>query len=90
HKALTFMHTQARVTPMLATWFEELSSYDFEAVHRPGIQNILPDHLSRIHGELMGGDAIPDSPAIHVLATLVDDPAQRQRLIDQEHLQGHF
>ncbi|KAF9898830.1 hypothetical protein EC991_010263, partial [Linnemannia zychae] len=32
----------------MVNWLEALMSLQFDVVHRPGIANILPDHLSRI------------------------------------------
>ena len=48
HRALTFMFTQKHVNAITANWFETLLSYDFEIRHLPGIQNLLPDRLSRL------------------------------------------
>ena len=32
---------------MLIGWYDLIFDYDFAVFHRPGIQNILPDALSR-------------------------------------------
>lgn len=69
HKALIFLHTQRHLNPMLLTWFEELLEMDFEIFHRPGLDNILPDALSRIYLPFTAADfkldALPplNSPA---------------------------
>jgi hypothetical protein len=47
HAALTYLHSQSQLNPMLAGWYEDIFDHDFVIVHRPGILNILPDHLSR-------------------------------------------
>jgi transposase InsO family protein len=33
---------------MMINWLDTLLDYDFQIIHRPGIQNILPDALSRL------------------------------------------
>jgi hypothetical protein len=47
-RALTFFYTQKKLNPMLITAAETLFMYDFDIVHLPGIQNVLPDSLSRM------------------------------------------
>jgi hypothetical protein len=48
HQALVYMHSQRTLNPLLAGWLEILLDYDFSVVHRPGVRNVLPDHLSRL------------------------------------------
>jgi hypothetical protein len=48
HRALTYMNTQKELNPMMTTWLDTLFDYTFDVIHRPGINNILPDHLSRL------------------------------------------
>ncbi|KAG1256593.1 hypothetical protein G6F66_014799 [Rhizopus arrhizus] len=49
HKALTYLHTQKIANAMLINWFDTLLQYDFKVVHLPGVDNILPDTLSRLY-----------------------------------------
>lgn len=49
HRALTFLHTQKNLSPLLNTWLTTLLDYQFECVHLPGVLNILPDCLSRLY-----------------------------------------
>jgi hypothetical protein len=46
HKALVYMHEKPVLPPMMVNWMETLMSFQFDVIHRPGIANILPDHLS--------------------------------------------
>ena len=46
HRALVYLHMQKGLNPMMTAWLDMLFDYDFTIVHRPGIKNILPDHLS--------------------------------------------
>ena len=48
HRALVHLHTQPRLNAMMQSWYDTLFNYNFSVWHRPGIQNILPDCLSRL------------------------------------------
>lgn len=49
HRALSFIHTQKELNPMLQAWFKEILELDFEIIHIHGVANILPDALSRLY-----------------------------------------
>ena len=51
HRALTYLHTQQNLSPMLVGWFDLIFDYNFAVFHRPGIRNVLPDALSRFFPE---------------------------------------
>jgi len=96
HRALSFIFTQHNLNPMILNWLDQLLSYSFTIFHRPGIQNILPDALSRVFpprptnqlvNELIGSN--------HHGSNTADDlpvvPAsERHAAIEQAHLKGHF
>lgn len=48
HRALTYLHTQRIANSMMLNWLDILLAYDFEVVHLPGLDNTLPDALSRL------------------------------------------
>ena len=48
HRALTFLHTQPVASPMIVNWYDIIGDYSFKVAHIPGIQNLLPDYLSRL------------------------------------------
>ena len=48
HNSLTYMMHQEKPSVLMNTYLTTLMEYDFTIIHRPGIQNILPDALSRI------------------------------------------
>lgn len=48
HRALTFIHTQRDLNPMMTAWQDTLLNYSFTVHYRPGILNVLPDALSRL------------------------------------------
>jgi hypothetical protein len=49
HRALTYLHTQKVLSPLLYNWLETLLGYQYDCVHIPGIMNVLPDCLSRLY-----------------------------------------
>jgi transposase InsO family protein len=61
HRPLTFFHTQKELKPMVADWLDVLLDYTFVIFHLPGIDNILPDALSRSFPPFLGGGS--DLPA---------------------------
>jgi hypothetical protein len=48
HRALTYIFTQKHTSPMIVSWLHKLLDYNFTFIHRPGLLNVLPDHLSRL------------------------------------------
>ncbi|KAG1391216.1 hypothetical protein G6F58_012766 [Rhizopus delemar] len=60
HRALTYLFTSDELNPMMVGWMDTLLSYDFDIIHIPGVQNVLPDALSRLfppEKELAGSDS---------------------------------
>lgn len=64
HKALIYMREKPVVSP-ISNWLETLMSFQFDVVHRPGIANILQDHLSR----LFSTDQTPAYSAVDLVET---------------------
>jgi transposase InsO family protein len=60
HKALTALFTVKRLSYVLQDWLDTLLQYDFDCVHRPGVQMIMPDTLSRIFDDDGGHDELED------------------------------
>lgn len=48
HRALTFLFTQKQPSIVMAGWQDIILEFDFNIVYRPGVLNVLPDHLSRL------------------------------------------
>ena len=42
------MNSHREQSDMLKRWFHVLLDYDFDIVHRPGVDNTLPDLISRL------------------------------------------
>lgn len=49
HKALSYLHTQKYSNSMMIKWLDIILDYDFKVVYIKGIDNILPDSLSRLY-----------------------------------------
>jgi transposase InsO family protein len=76
HSALTALFTVRKLSYVLQDWLDTLLQYSFDVVHRPGVEMILPDTLSRL------------LCATHSAANNVEDEneLQQQRLrIAQRH-----
>lgn len=93
HRALTYMFTQQNLSPMLTNWLDTLLSYSFTIHHRPGIENILPDALSRVFPSrkalFVASQAVTaHSTEVQPVSALPE--AQRSPAIELAHLKGHF
>jgi hypothetical protein len=55
-KAMTWMTTTARLRSKVARWSLILAEYDFDIQHRPGVENTVPDLLSRQPGQPVAAD----------------------------------
>jgi hypothetical protein len=78
HATLQHFPTQPKLTRRQARWMELLQEYDFDFKYKRGVDNIVPDALSRRpdHQE-------PDPPTLTVNSMTVQlDPGLRQRLVD--------
>ncbi|EIE92201.1 hypothetical protein RO3G_16912 [Rhizopus delemar RA 99-880] len=49
HKALCYIHSQKNANSMLIKWLDVILDYNFSVVHVRGLDNILPDKLSRLY-----------------------------------------
>ncbi|KAJ8657630.1 hypothetical protein O0I10_006696 [Lichtheimia ornata] len=82
HKALVYIHTQKVANAMMINWLDTILEYSFDVVHIPGLDNTLPDQLSRLfptEKELAGGTVSHDKQtstqnnAIHVTGNQGDN-----------------
>ena len=89
HRALTYLHSQARHNRVLRNWLDQIREFDFDIIHIDGIDNILPDCLSRVHP-----DPWSDPPQLdekdHRLYRMVAPTAEQLALIERFHKMGHF
>ena len=89
---------------MMTTWLDTLLSYTFTIVHRPGILNVLPDHLSRLFPpSFREGRKVDKSTLInkvHInpmviaqqdfLDLKIPEIDEQPLLLHKKHLLGHF
>ena len=78
HRALTYIHTQRNLSPMLVGLYDLIYDYDFAVFHRPGIQNILPDALSRFFPDIEL-DPAPAKSTVAVRSTNITNSAPIMR-----------
>jgi hypothetical protein len=94
HHSLIFLHSQKHSNRMINSWIDVLSEFDFKIFHRPGIQNILPDRLSRLYDFEGKEDKKPEiiySIASRDPTDLSEVPLdQRKSLVEMAHSKGHF
>lgn len=64
HKALVYVHTQKNLNPMLINWIETILDFDLTICHVPGIENKLPDILSRLYPPNDGQKLVEDRAII--------------------------
>jgi transposase InsO family protein len=48
HRALVYVNSQKQANSMIVNWLDIILQYDFTVAHIPGMDNILPDALSRL------------------------------------------
>lgn len=49
HKSLTYLMDQKDLSGRQARWLEKLAGFDFDVQYVPGVENVLPDALSRLY-----------------------------------------
>ncbi|KAJ1671884.1 hypothetical protein EV182_007392, partial [Spiromyces aspiralis] len=87
------------LSPMLIRWYLTLQEYNFTIEHCPGIDNILPDVLSRqselstvkvIHTHDNRDDDSRNIGDRHTDRQVISDPNRQQELLRAAHQLGHF
>lgn len=51
HMSLIYLFDNSNENLMFSNWADQILDYNFSVVHCPGVQNILPDYLSRIYAD---------------------------------------
>ena len=54
HHALSFLHTQKDLSPMITGWLDTILDYTFKIVYCPGVLNVLPD-ASHVYSQKIFG-----------------------------------
>lgn len=90
-----YSYLQKEPNHIISNWMDTLLSYSFDLVHCPGIDNVFPDAPSRAYPTLKTlSTAPPSSVAIpsqdFTDLSPISNLAQREQLLLQGHLRGHF
>ena len=92
HDSLTDLFTTSRPKAVSGQWVEVLSEMPFKVVHLPGIENHLPDMLSR----LVSSETVHLSlRAVHIAVQdahhlAVAGEGERLALMQKAHVEGHY
>lgn len=92
HKALIYIHTQKDLNAMMQKWFDTLLDYDFEVVHLPGLDNVMPDQLSRLFpaAKDLEGVNISDQVKTDAAATTTPHYQKYVRAVRKAYLKDNF
>ena len=82
HKGLLHLYKQKNLSGRQAHWLEKISEFDFEIEYVPGVENVLPDALSRMYSNDAPGTVraaseyaqLADAGIESALASLVSMP----------------
>ena len=55
HKGLTHLLNQKNLSGCQACWIEKISSFDFEVMYVPGMENVVADALSQMYSNDIPG-----------------------------------
>ena len=69
HSALLYLVSKALLTGKIARWTVLLQKFNFDIFHRPGVQHVVADYLSRLEsGEARDGvwDEFPDAELFRI------------------------
>ncbi|KAG1170886.1 hypothetical protein G6F36_011841 [Rhizopus arrhizus] len=84
HLPLKYLRSQSKPTPRLVRWLSEIELYDPEILYKPGVENQVPDLLSRRDGpeSRPAEKSIQPRYLYHITAALKSLP-----LLDQDPIQ---
>ncbi len=71
-------------------WIDTLLSFDSELVHIPGIQNLLPDALSRLWPEHSLNISDERNAFVQMQAMPIVPESERKEKLDEAHALGHY
>lgn len=104
YKALMYTLKQANPHAMLLHYFDTIISYDFDVVHCPGVENVLPDAMSRLYPVQQLAISSSTAVTVNQLITIspraalkkikglvfVDSRDEWRAILEREHQKGCF
>lgn len=63
HSALSFLFRNCKFSAALSRYAQTILKFDFDVIHKPGVQMVLPDSLSRLYSELDEATSIFTEPS---------------------------
>ena len=72
HQSLVYLLTRDKVSSVIENWMYEILSFNFEIRHLPGLENHLPDALSRFYYNDTRKEDRPDYVAIMGALTVAE------------------
>ena len=86
HSALLYLVSKQALTCRLARWMLLLQEFDFHIQHRPGVQSVVADYLSRLEsGEPTDStyDDLPDTGLFNL--AIVPDENENEWIMEVTH-----
>ena len=62
HSALFYLVSKQELTRKIARWTLLLQEFEFDIIHRPGVQHVVTDYLSRLESGESGARVKDDFP----------------------------
>ena len=69
HSALLYLVSKQELTGKLARWTLLLQEFEFDILHRPGVQHAIADYLSRLDSGEEGTGKRNDNISYHRITT---------------------
>ena len=99
HHSLVFLHTQKHMNMMLENWLDIIATFKFNVIHLPGIENVIPDALSRSPSCM--NQHTTSNLTISTISSPEENPTDSSQTsnsystnnrpdLELLHLQGHF
>lgn len=91
NKAISYLNDEHNQSIVLNAWMDTIFTYNFNLVHIAGIENFLPDKLSRLYST----DTDPKTPHLCVKKLTTTSKTQiskeeKEERMQKIHLLGHF
>lgn len=93
HQAMVSLFSSKKPNPFLSRWMDTINDYNFDVIHLPGVDNVLPDFLSRIFDQWVPPPKDIISPIVkddlHCFGSDITD-VEKKALLTETHNRGHF